>query len=417
MLMSGFPPSPEDRVTLHNWQDPPFNRWSFSHLRELVPAQPITNRGPIRFPADHAAAGMDDWPVALVDGSETSFAALLERTYTDAVVVISDGVIRYERYFGESRFDRTHLLMSVTKSLVGCVAGILADRGLLSPDSPVTTYVPELADSGYAGATVRDVLDMRSGIKFSEEYTDLDAEVRVMEEAFGWRPASHSEVPRSIYEYLPTLTSERDHGGVFDYRSAETLVLGWVCERASGARMADLIGDLLWTPMGAQFPAEITCDSLGTAIHDGGMCATARDLARFGEVLLHNGHLDGVEIVPADWLKSSWRVDPDIREAFDKSVAGPYLPGGWYRNQFWFLPRRHGDVLLALGIYGQMLYVNPGTRTVAAKLSTWPDAQAPVLLNETIAAFDSIGATLAGLPADPHAGHHGPPGIASGRVL
>lgn len=415
--MSGFPPPPEDRVTLHNWQDPPFNRWSFCHLRELVPAQPITNRGPIRFPVDDPAVDVDSQPVALADGTETSFAHLLDRTYTDAVVVISDGVIRYERYFGEARFDRTHLLMSVTKSLVGCVAGILADRGLLTPDSPVTTYIPELADSGYAGATVRDVLDMRSGIKFSEEYTDLDAEVRVMEEAFGWRPASHSEVPRSIYEYLPTLTSERDHGGIFDYRSAETLVLGWVCERASGSRMADLIGELLWTPMGAQFPAEITCDSLGTAIHDGGMCATARDLARFGEVLLHHGQLDGIEIVPADWLKSSWRVDPDIREAFDKSAAGPYLPGGWYRNQFWFLPRRHGDVLLALGIYGQMLYVNPGTRTVAAKLSTWPDAQSPILLNETISAFDTLGATLAGLPTDLHSGRHGAPGIASGRVL
>ena len=290
--MSGFPPDRDNRVTLGNWQDPPFNRWSFSHLREIVPTQPIRNTGAIHEPTMALDGELDGLAVGLLDGSETTFSQLLDRTYTDGVVIIQDDKIRYERYFGETQQHVPHLLMSVTKSLVGSVAGNLVEQGLLVPDDHLTKYIPELADSGYAGATVRNVLDMRSGIKFSEEYTDPEAEVRVMEQAFGWRPAGHTEVPRSIYEYLATLATESEHGGVFDYRSAETLVLGWVCERAAQSRMADLIGDLLWTPMGALYPAEITCDSVGTAIHDGGMCATARDLARFGEVLLHKGHGD-----------------------------------------------------------------------------------------------------------------------------
>ena len=415
--MSGFPPEGPNRVTLSNWQDPPFNRWSFSHLRELIPTQPILNHGLARFPAWEHDESLGHVPVELHDGSHLPFAELLDRTYTDAVVIIRDGVVRYERYFGEGRWDRPHLLMSVTKSIVGCVAGILIRRGLLRPDQLLTDVLPELADSGYAGATVRNVLDMRSGIKFSEDYTNPEAEVRVVEEAFGWRPAGRRDVAGSIYEYLTTLSQERDHGGIFEYRSVETLVLGWVCERVAQMRMADMVSQFIWTPMGAQFPAEFTCDPVGTAVHDGGMCATARDLARFGEVLLHHGHLGDVDIVPNDWLRASWRVDPDIRHAFDQSSAGPYLPGGWYRNQFWFLPRRHGDVLLALGIYGQMLYVNPGTQTVAAKLSTWPDAQAPILLHETLGAFDTLGAVLAGWPAV-DAGHfEGPAGIGSGRIL
>jgi CubicO group peptidase (beta-lactamase class C family) len=414
--MKGFPPERDTRVTLANWQDPPFNRWSFSHLRELVPTQPIRNHSLPHVPDEAIADELDHMLVGRMDGSQTSFADLLDHTFTDAVVVIQDDRIRYERYFGESSQHRPHLLMSVTKSLVGCVAGNLIEQGLLSPEDPLTKFVPELSGGGYTGATVRNVLDMRSGVKFSEEYTDPDAEVRIMEQAFGWRPASHTQVPQSIYEYTATLSQDNQHGGVFDYRSCETLVLGWVLERAAQTRMADLISDLLWTPMGGQFSAEMTCDSVGTAIHDGGVCATARDVARFGEVLLHRGHIDGVEIVPAGWLRASWRVDPDIRDAFARSKSGPYLPGGWYRNQFWFLPRRHGDVLLCLGIYGQMLYVNPGTKTVAAKLSTWPDAQAPVLLSETIGAFDTLGAHLAGLPTDIASAHEGPPGIASGRA-
>src|SRR5205823_4579046 len=136
------------------------------------------------------------------------------------------------------------------------------------------------------------------------------------------------------------------------YRSCETGVLGWVCERAAGTRMADLIAELVWGAIGAECDAEITCDGEGTAVHDGGMCATARDLARFGIMLLADGQVAGSPVVPAEWLRESWTVDSDVREAFARSVSGPYLPGGWYRNQFWFLPREHGDVLLCLGIYG-----------------------------------------------------------------
>jgi len=118
-------------------------------------------------------------------------------------------------------------------------------------------------------------------------------------------------------------------------------------------------------------------------------------------------------VVPEEWLRASWRVDVDIRDAFQNSASGPYLPGGWYRNQFWFVPRQHGDVLLCLGIHGQMVYVNPGTATVAVKYSSWPDAQSPAMLHDTLRAFDAVGAALAALPA-PGATRPGVPGIVAG---
>jgi len=401
MLMQGFPPPPDARVTLANWQEPPFNRWSFSHMRELVPTQRIPRGpGPVT-PLPASPLPLGEIALHRVDGTRASVDEVLEDTYTDATVVVHGGRVVLERYAGETAPATPHLLMSISKSVVGCVVGNLVERGLLSPSHLVTDHVPELEQSGYRGASLRDILDMRSGVEFSEDYTDLTAEVRVIEQAIGWRPASDRRVPRSMYAYLTTLGGTGEHGGVFDYRSCETDVLGWVCERATNTRMADLISELVWSPIGAERDAEITCDGAGTAIHDGGMCATARDLARFGVMLLAGGEAAGRRVVPAAWLRESWTADPDILEAFARSVSGPYLPGGWYRNKFWFVPREHNVALLCLGIYGQMLYVNRGTGTVAAKLSSWPDAQSPAMLHDTLRAFDAIGAVLAGAAAGP----------------
>jgi CubicO group peptidase (beta-lactamase class C family) len=348
-----------------------------------------------------------------VTGAEADVDGVLAATYTDAVVIVHDGRLVFERYAGETAPDTPHLLMSITKSVVSCVTGHLAGRGLIDPAQQVTAHVPELAGSGYAGAAVRDLLDMRSGIAFSEDYDDPAAEVRVMEESMGWRPSSGG-TSDSMYEYLTSLRAARPHGGVFDYRSCETDVLGWVCERAAGTRMADLISEVVWARLGAERDAEITCDRAGTAIHDGGMCATARDLARFGLMLLAGGQAAGGRVVPETWLRTAWAADQDIHAAFDGSVDSPYLPGGWYRNQFWFLPRPYGDVLLCLGIYGQMLYVAPATGTVGVKLSSWPTPQSAAMLHDTLRVFDAAGAVLAGLPA-PLVGRGGLPGLVTGR--
>jgi CubicO group peptidase (beta-lactamase class C family) len=265
---------------------------------------------------------------------------------------------------------------------------------------------------------------MRSGVVFSEDYADPDSDVRRLDRWVGWRPqgspSEPGDEPRGLYDFLATLRADRPHGGEFRYRSAETDVLGWVCERAGGARMADLVSDLIWAPMGAEEDGDFICDGIGTAIHDGGMCATARDLARFGQLLLDGGAVPRVatggeketsNVVPPGWLREAWAADSDVRAAFSASPAEQSLPGGWYRNQFWFRPGRYGDVLVCLGIYGQMLHVNRSTRTVCAKFSSWPQAQQPALLEDTLRAFDAVGGALAGREPT---GPRGLPGVTSG---
>ena len=391
------------QATAGNWQDAPFNRWAYWHVREILPAYLVSRgAGPVReLPASAAAADLLGIDLARVDGSAGTVGAVFADSFTDAYVVLQDGDLVSEWYGPEGAPDRPHALMSVSKSVVGCVAAALIDRGQLSPDRDVTDYVPELAASGYAGATVRHVLDMRSGVRFVEDYASPQAEVRVLDQWLGWRPDEDGGEPRGLYPYLATLEAEVPHGGRFLYRSAETDVLGWVCERAAGKPMAELVSALVWAPMGAEHDADLLHDGLGTAVHDGGLCATARDVARFGQMLLDGGAVpDGAggtrSVVAPQWLRHGWAADSDVRAAFAASPAESVFPGGWYRNQLWFRPGEQGDVLLCLGIHGQMLHVSRRTRTVCVKFSTWPDALNPGYLQDTLRALDAIGGVLAG---------------------
>jgi hypothetical protein len=355
--------------------------------------------------------------VGRADGTEATVGDVMADTYTDAYVVLQDGELVGEWYAPQGGPDQPHALMSVTKSVVGCVAGNLVEQELLETQRPVTDYVPELLGSGYAGASVRDVLDMRTGVRFREDYTDPDAEFVDLDEWIGWRPADTEEAPRGLYRYLATLGADGSSGGNFRYRSTDSDVLGWVCERAGSERMANLMSALVWAPMGAETDADLLCDGVGTAVHDGGLAATARDLARFGQLLLDNGSVpvaDGEprSVVPSRWLRQAWGVDSDLRTAFAATPTELTFPGGWYRNQFWFRPGEYGDVLLCLGIFGQMVHVCRRTRTVCVKLSTWPKPQDPFFLYDTCAAFDAVGGALAG--RERSQGWRGLPGIVAG---
>jgi hypothetical protein len=417
-LMSGFPPAEPSQVTLANWQDPPYNRWSFQHLREVIPTHRISRGwGPIH-PLQYRQQLLipATVPVHRVDGAAATLADVFADTWTDAVVIVHDGRVVLENYANGMAADTPHIMMSVTKSVVGCVAGILVEHGHVDAEEPVSTYVPEVAGSGYDGATVRNLLDMRTGVAFSEEYTNPQAEVRVMERYMGWRPGAGADEIRGMYGYMTTLAGASPHGGPFVYRSADTDMLGWVCERAAGTRMADLISRLIWEPLGAEFDAEITCDGIGSAIHDGGMSARARDLARFGQMLLDDGLVNGAPVVPKQWLAQARTIDPDIRAAFVSSDSEPFLTGGWYRNQFWFMPGVLGDLQVCLGIHGQMVLVDRATRTVSVKLSSWPTAQNPAHLLDTVRAFVAAGQHAAGLDAAHHrANLSGPIGVVEGR--
>ncbi len=396
--MDGILPGVPGRadVTLAGWQTEPQLRWSFQHVSDLFPTATIP-AAPTPCPLVPAEAGewVDD--VALLhphSGRPLSVGQVIAETDTDGWALAREGHLLREAYPAGMQPDTRHLLMSVSKSLVGVVAGALSDRGLLDVEAPVVDYVPELSGTGYDGATVRHLLDMRSGISFSEDYLDPHAEVRLLEQAIGWAPRTRPDVPDSLYGFLATLGRAREHGGAFEYRSCETDVLGWVCERAGRRRMAALLTELVWTPIGAEFAADLAVDATGAGMYDGGISASLRDLLRFGSAFLGDGTAwSGHRVLSTAWVDRTLAGDEDSASAFAASSDAAWMPGGQYRHQVWF-PSARRDVLVCLGIHGQMVYVNRSAGLVAAKLSSWPTPQNADRLFATLAAFDAVAVAL-----------------------
>jgi CubicO group peptidase (beta-lactamase class C family) len=377
-LMSGVPPFAAGAlVTLANWQDPPFNRWAFQHIRELIPTARISRGAsrPLRLPrAERDISGLTFRSA----GREMTVAEMLAKTDTDGFLVLHHGKIIWEQYFNGMAADTPHLLMSVSKSVVSTVAGVLAGLGMLDVSAPVEKIVPELAGTSFQGATVQHLLDMRTGTHFDESYDNLEADVRTYERVYLWRPDGPETRPADAIAYYATLYNDGEHGGPFRYRSILTDVLGWVLEKAGGARLHDLIGRLLWQPMGAEFDAEITVDAHGNAMADGGVCATLRDVGRFGLLFAAgaaNGRRHGV--VPHDWIGDTITGAADGPEAFIAAGDAPGFPAGAYYRNCWWVREPAVPFFHASGINGQNVFVHVPSQTVVVKLSTWPTALSP----------------------------------------
>jgi CubicO group peptidase (beta-lactamase class C family) len=395
MVLGGDPGRVPSDITLENWQSATQLHWTFQHIADFLPTAVISRgAGPV---AELPAKPTELSDIPLYDKSNsrrTTVGDVMAATATDGWIVTHRGRVLAEEYYGGMTPDSSHLLMSVSKSLIAMVAGALVGNRSLDVDAQLTSYVPALANSGYAGATVRHLLDMRSGIAFSEDYLNPLAEVRLLEQAIGWAPRTVPDLPNTMYDFLLTLQQARPHGGPFKYRSCETDVLGWICEAASGIRMPELMSQLLWNKLGADNDATIGVDSVGTGMFDGGINACLRDLARFGLLFLNGGSsLTGEHVVSLSWIADTFNGGLDSRAAFTASPDDNRMPGGMYRNQCWF-PHPGNNVLLCLGIHGQMIYVNRAANLVAAKLSSWPLPQDPAKLFPTIAAFDEIAANL-----------------------
>ena len=392
--MHGYPPPPAARWSPDSWQLGPANRWAFSHLREVVRTARVAAAPDARRTFETGKPLDLHGATTLPDGSAGTVETLLDQTFTDGLLVLHRGRIVLERYPAELTPTGTHALLSVSKSLIGCVVGILMDQGAIEEHANVTTYLPELLGCGYDGATVRQLLDMRSGIKYSEHYDDPGAEIAVVGQVVDWSPRILPDLPTSLYDYLTLLIAAGAHGGPFNYRSCETDVLGWICERAAGRRMPQLLSELIWQPIGAELDADAAVDRAGTVIHDGGIAGSLRDLGRFGQMLLDRGRVRDRQVVPEAFLEDTYRGGTDSRAAFASSSTDTRMPGGMYRNQFWLPYPADRNVLLCMGIYGQMIYIDPARDFVAVKLSSWPAAQQPELLSATLLAVDAIGDQL-----------------------
>jgi CubicO group peptidase (beta-lactamase class C family) len=328
------------------WQVGPWNRWAYQHVDEMVPTVVVSRgEGPVMELSEQPLArDIDDF---------------LDTQYVDGLAVLHEGALVFEAYRNGMRPETLHLSQSVGKSVLGLLVGILHGRGALDPASSVVDHVPEVAGSGYDGASVQHLLDMTAAIDFVEDY----ATIWRYDVACAWHPP-HPEAPaETILAYLPTIgPAGWAHGERLHYSTPNTDLLGLVAERAGGAPLAELIARELWAPLGAERDALLTVDNEGTAAIGGGFCATLRDYARLGELVRRGG----AGLVPADWIARLGAGDDD---AFARSSWATEGASG-YGNQWWRIDGRP----VARGIHGQLVAADREAGVVVAILASWPDA-------------------------------------------
>jgi hypothetical protein len=264
---------------------------------------------------------------------------------------------------------------------------MLIEEGKIDERALVSRYLPELKNSAFGDATVRQLLDMTTALKFSEKYTDPNAEVWDFARSAGLLPQPPGyQGPRSMYEYLPTVKKDGEHGAAFAYRSANAEVTAWLIRRVTGQSAQQVLQERIWSKLGAEQDAFIQLDAYGNAIGAGGLNTGLRDLARFGELMRLNGAWNGQQVIPA-------AVVAQIRRggSREKFVAGGYstLPGWSYHDQWWISHDDHG-AFEARGVYGQAIYIDPKAEMVIARFASAPWASNLYLDPKSLPAFRAL---------------------------
>ena len=355
-----------------NWNQPPHNRHSFQHMSALFATQTIQRSTKSAMAFEYALEDTSQLTYPVSKGATEPLQHFLDSTFTDAFLVLKEGVIVTEEYRNNMQDNTQHLLNSVSKSFVGMLAGIAVEDGLLDTSKYVSAYLPELANSAFSETTVQRALDMTAAVAYSEDYDQPKDDFWHEAAVVGWRPDLQSDSsPRSLIDYCKERSqTEQGEGERFHYRTVLTNLCTAVIERATNTPFCEFFAQRLWQPLGPEQDANVVVDPTGLPYMGAGMSACARDLARFGEMLRNDGFYNDQQILPASWVRDTRLGNDELRELFAASDYHGLLPNGHYTNQVW--ADRESDEIMCIGIHGQTIYIHRSKQLVCVKLSSHP---------------------------------------------
>ena len=373
--MQGFP-TPKDKVLSvadGSFFSFPGLRYSVVHMREFLPTVNVS-RGPDKpasftYELDPKIDALEFLPWG--ENKTMTWEQSLWKNYTDGILILHKGKIVYERYFGALTEKNVHAVMSLTKSFTGTLAAILVAEGRLDPNKLVSFYVPELKKSAFGDATVRQVMDMTTALKYSEDYADPKAELWDFSAAGNPFPKPKGyKGPVGYYAYLETVKKQGKHGEAFGYKTVNSDALGWIISKVTGKSVAQLLSENIWSKIGMEEDAYYQVDALGVPFAGGGLSAGLRDLGRFGQLILDMGKWHGKQIIPmaavADIEKGG------SKEAFAKS--GHSELKGWSYRDMWWITENADSAFAARGVHGQTIFIDPKAEMVLVRLASHPVA-------------------------------------------
>ena len=397
--MLGSPPPADKLITFagDRFFEFPQIRWSLAHMRELA-ATVAVRRGDaprLSFGApDHDdAAAIDELAFTDMHGRQRRFDAALFDTYTDGIVVLHRGRLVYERYFGALEPHIPHSCFSITKSYAATLCASLVHERILDDTKTIPHYLPEMRGTAYEDATLRQVMDMQTGLDYTEVYAERSSGIWDYARAAGLRPRPPGYAgPATSCDYLRTLRKQGAHAQAFAYKTVNTEVMCWVMARATGQSLDEMLHERLWSPLGCEEDGYIVVDPAGMPMGGGGLSASLRDLARFGELMRREGEWHGRQLIAAAAVAEVRSGDDPAKFA---KAGYTLLPDYSYRNMWWVSHNELG-AFEGRGIHGQRLYVAPLAEMVVARFASHPVASSAANDPITVPQFLALGRMLRG---------------------
>ncbi|WP_435624069.1 serine hydrolase domain-containing protein [Flagellimonas sp.] len=389
--MKGTPPSKERTVSAidGSFFQFPASRYSVCHMRQFMPTTEVKAASSQLFEfqveLDSAinAVSFTPWNST----KSMTWKESLSKNYTDGMLITHKGKIVYEKYFGALKPDGVHAAMSVSKTFTGTLGALLVEEGVLNADKTGADYIPELANSAFGDATIREILDMTTGLKYSEDYSDPKAEIWSFSAAGNPfpKPASYNG-PQNYYEYLVTVQKEGQHGEIFGYKTINTDAMGWIISRVTGKSVPELLSERIWKPLGTHVDGYFQVDAAGIAFAGGGFSANLRDMGMFGEMIRNKGRFNAAQILPEALIEDIMKGGN--QEAFRKSIYGN-LENWSYRNMWWITHNENG-AFAARGVYGQTIYIDPKAEMVLVRFASHPEAKNSKIDPTSLPAYHAV---------------------------
>lgn len=383
--MDGFPPSRESQVSFPNYRDYPYSKWSFRNIGAPLHVLMIPRGGPVHVFKEVKKSTAGNTPVTIAENKAETFESVFANNETDGVIVVQNNNILYENYWNGLSRHYQHIWFSMTKSLTSTAFGILVAQNKIDLSASPVKYIPELKGSPWERTTIQDVLNMSTALGYAESYTDTAGffyKYYGGASNFFYIPGADADPKTAtvlgIYDFLTnkaTQSNSLQPGYKFEYNSSNVDVVSWIISRLTGKTYNEFIQENIWSKIGAEHDAYITADRAFTAMATGGMNTTLRDAALFGAFILNRGKIDGKQLVPANWIDETLKLSPADKERYSRNdvfvKAG--LPWIAYKNFWWILDETKGEYV-AIGIHGQVIYINRSANMVIAYFSSQPVA-------------------------------------------
>ena len=356
----------KNNVTKKNWLDDPYLRWSYTHMKEFTLINEVKNNPDHVFHFSTALQNLDDFAVERRFGNTTPLKKLLDDNKTDAFVVVHNGQLVYERYFNGYNESEPHGMASLAKVFTGAIIQSLAEENRIDLEKTADTYIKELKNTPFGKATLQQLMDMQVSVEYPThgyEHPALENQDAQLYLASNILPRGKNyDGPMKIYDMLREAEETAPPGSDFSYDNGSAETLAWIIRTITGKSLAENVSERIWSQIGMEENAYYVTDETKVEQASAGLNATARDMARFGQLLLNNGEYNGKQILPSS-------ITEEIKNVQEGELAvGPGASIS-YHNQWW-IPHNEQGAFEVLGSYGQTLYIDPKANMVIVHFSS-----------------------------------------------